>query len=130
MPDMDRFEYEKTMNALRNSGLDDSTKYDAMYEVEKEFKRQEWIRNNNAEVERQFSSRSSSKSTNTTPPGDGCCIIALMCVFTGLASVGFAKSLSDNAQVKQPEPQPATLVSKSNVTPTAHKNLIGEHIKN
>ena len=67
---------------------------------------------------------------NERMSSSGCCIIALMCVFTGLASVGFAKSLSDNAQVKQPEPQPATLVSKSNVTPTAHKNLIGEHIKN
>ncbi len=126
MSDMNRYEYEKTMNALRNSSLDDSTKYDAMYEVEKEFNRQEWIRNHNAELERQHNSRSSNNYTGNS----GCCIIGLMCVFTGLASVGLAKSLSDNAQVKQPEPQPATLVSKSNVTPTAHKNLIGEHIKN
>ncbi len=45
---MDRFKYEQGMKAIRNSSLSEERKYNAMYELEKEFNRQEYIRKQNA----------------------------------------------------------------------------------
>ncbi len=66
---------------------------------------------------------------NERMSNSGCCIIGLMCIFTGLASVGLANThFSNNEPSKQAEPQKPAIVSKNNViTP---KNLSCEHTKN
>ena len=144
MPDMSQEEYNKTMNSLRNSNLDDSTKYDAMYEVEKEYNRQQWIKKHNADLERQLNSRGP-----TTPPTGGCCIITLMCAVTGLGGVAIAGSTlsakqdhqsetilsgkasqQSEAQITPQKEQKAILISRKDIIKNNQMNLENEHVKN
>ena len=125
MPNMDRFKYEQGMKAIRNSSLDDESKYNAMYELEKEFNRQEYIRKHNDLLARKMAPNNSSS---------GCLIVmGFMTIFAGLAGVTVAKTVSNVLDVKpsqsvtQPCEKP-TLVSKNKVI--SPKDLGNEHLKN
>ncbi len=142
MSELDRFKYEQGMQSIRTSQLDDESKYKAMYELEHEFHRQEYIRNHNKELEQQRNSKPSYTPHYSSGPsygsssssGSGCLIVmGFITAFAGLAGVTVAKTVSSALDVKQPESitQPsekATLISKHNVIHP--KSLDNQHLKN
>ena len=120
MQNLDRFNYAKLQQEIRNSNMDDAAKYDALYEAEKEFNRQEYIRSTY-----NTTSENNSHSHNTTT---GCLIVmGFMTAFAGLSGIAAAKTISNAIDTKQPEGPKATLVSKSSVQKP--KNLASEHTK-